>query len=97
MRATAARVQQVLGLDHSIGQIQLLCVDSHILPADAGGRASSQAAAAAAASDGMTAADDRGGVQGRTASAHQAWLPLCVHFGLPLANVPMCEAVCSQV
>lgn len=34
---------------------------------------------------------------GAASGASQAWVPLTVHIGLPLCDVPTCEAVCAQV
>ena len=62
--AAARRVMHALGLESSIGMLQLVRVQA---AADAGGPPST------------------------------AWVPLMLHFGLPLCDVPTCEAVCAQV
>ena len=62
--AAARRVMHALGLESSIGMLQLVRVQA---ATDAGGPPST------------------------------AWVPLMLHFGLPLCDVPTCEAVCAQV
>ena len=62
--AAARRVMHALGLESSIGMLQLVHVHAK---AEAGG------------------------------PPRTAWVPLMMHFGLPLCDVPTCEAVCAQV
>ena len=67
--AAARRVMHALGLESSIGMLQLvhLQLDHVHAKAEAGG------------------------------PPRTAWVPLMMHFGLPLCDVPTCEAVCAQV